>query len=90
MCDDDGQVFATLTSGSVFGEISIMEIPGSRSGNRRMANVVSIGYSDCFVLSKADLWDILVDYPIVSVPVFHVCTYRIFNDALQRCYPRRY
>ena len=66
MCDDDGQVFATLTGGHVFGEISIMEIPGSKTGNRRMANVISLGYSDCFVLSKSDLWSILIDYPAVS------------------------
>lgn len=66
VCGDDGSVYATLSSGNVFGEISILEIPGSKTGNRRMANVMSIGYSDCFVLSKSDLWGLLKDYPVVG------------------------
>ena len=61
--DDGGAVFATLHAGSVFGEISIMNIQGNKIGNRRTANVRSVGYSDLFCLSKDDLWHTLNDYP---------------------------
>ncbi|XP_076362810.1 cyclic nucleotide-gated channel alpha-3-like [Tachypleus tridentatus] len=61
---DDGQtVFVTLEDGSVFGELSIMNISGMKTGNRRTANVRSVGYSDLFVLSKEDLWNVLEEYP---------------------------
>ncbi|XP_037071366.1 cyclic nucleotide-gated cation channel alpha-3-like [Pollicipes pollicipes] len=61
--DDGATVFATLHAGSVFGEVSIMNIPGNKTGNRRTANVRSVGYSDLFCLSKDDLWSTLTDYP---------------------------
>ena len=43
--------------------MSILNIPGNRTGNRRTANVRSIGYSDIFVLSKDNLWAALAEYP---------------------------
>lgn len=47
----------------MFGEISILNIAGNKTGNRRSANVMSMGYSDLFVLSKKDLWEALSEYP---------------------------
>ncbi|XP_038157375.1 cyclic nucleotide-gated cation channel-like [Cyprinodon tularosa] len=61
--DDGVTQFAVLTSGSCFGEISILNISGSKMGNRRTANIRSLGYSDLFCLSKQDLMEALQDFP---------------------------
>lgn len=61
--DDGKTIFANLSDGSVFGELSILNITGVKTGNRRTANVRSVGYSDLFCLSKDDLWGVLEDYP---------------------------
>ena len=57
------KVFVTLGAGVVFGELSILNVPGSKMGNRRTANVRSQGYSDMFSLNKDDLWEALNEYP---------------------------
>lgn len=61
--DDGVTQFALLTAGSCFGEISILNIQGSKMGNRRTANIRSIGYSDLFCLSKDDLMEAVTEYP---------------------------
>ncbi len=59
--DDNTTVYATLTGGGYFGEISILNL--SDNGNRRTASVRSVGYSDLFCLSKLDLLESLEEYP---------------------------
>ncbi|XP_046577726.1 cyclic nucleotide-gated cation channel alpha-3-like [Haliotis rubra] len=61
--EDGKKVFVTLSDGAVFGEVSILNISGNKTGNRRTASVRSVGYSDLFCLSKDDLWDALKEYP---------------------------
>uniref|UniRef100_A0A4W6BTX2 Cyclic nucleotide gated channel subunit alpha 1a n=1 Tax=Lates calcarifer TaxID=8187 RepID=A0A4W6BTX2_LATCA len=63
VADDGVTQFVVLSSGSYFGEISILNIKGSKAGNRRTANIRSIGYSDLFCLSKDDLMESLTEYP---------------------------
>ncbi|XP_035385459.1 cyclic nucleotide gated channel subunit alpha 1a [Electrophorus electricus] len=63
VADDGITQFCVLGDGSYFGEISILNIKGSKAGNRRTANICSIGYSDLFCLSKDDLMEALTEYP---------------------------
>ncbi|GCC44304.1 hypothetical protein chiPu_0028695 [Chiloscyllium punctatum] len=46
-----------------FCEFSAFESQGSKSGNRRTANIQSVGYSDLFALGKDDLTEVLLDFP---------------------------
>ena len=63
MGEDNTTTKDILVEGGVFGEISLLNIPGKRSGNKRMASVKSVGYSDLFVLDKKDLWETLELFP---------------------------
>uniref|UniRef100_A0ABM5FCT2 Cyclic nucleotide-gated channel alpha-2-like n=1 Tax=Pogona vitticeps TaxID=103695 RepID=A0ABM5FCT2_9SAUR len=63
VADDGVTQYALLAAGCCFGEISILNIKGNKMGNRRTANIRSIGYSDLFCLSKEDLMETLIEYP---------------------------
>uniref|UniRef100_A0A915B0W7 Cyclic nucleotide-binding domain-containing protein n=2 Tax=Parascaris TaxID=6254 RepID=A0A915B0W7_PARUN len=76
--DHNEKVFAELTEGSVFGEISLLAIGGN---NRRTANIRSKGYSTLFVLSKEDLNDVIKDYPDAQQLLRRKARQMLSNDA---------
>ncbi|XP_065577698.1 cyclic nucleotide-gated channel alpha-3-like isoform X2 [Artemia franciscana] len=75
VADDGKTVLATLKAGSYFGEISILNM--GTAGNRRTASVRSVGYSDLFVLSKKDMWDVLKEYPAARVRLEAIAARRL-------------
>ncbi|OAF72126.1 hypothetical protein A3Q56_00067 [Intoshia linei] len=79
----DGEtVFATLKEGVVFGEISILNIPGNKNGCRRTASIKSVGYSDIFTLDKEDLWNTLKEYPEAKELLILKGTEQLKKDGL--------
>ncbi|XP_066143480.1 cyclic nucleotide-gated channel rod photoreceptor subunit alpha isoform X2 [Euwallacea fornicatus] len=79
VADNGRNVLATLKAGSYFGEISILNMgtAGKWLGNRRTASVRSVGYSDLFVLSKKDMWDVLKEYPAARVRLEAIAVKRL-------------
>ncbi|KAL1513297.1 hypothetical protein ABEB36_002721 [Hypothenemus hampei] len=75
VADNGRNVLATLKAGSYFGEISILNM--GTAGNRRTASVRSVGYSDLFVLSKKDMWDVLKEYPAARVRLEAIAVKRL-------------
>ncbi|XP_065163954.1 cyclic nucleotide-gated channel rod photoreceptor subunit alpha isoform X2 [Atheta coriaria] len=75
VADNGRSVLATLKAGSYFGEISILNM--GTAGNRRTASVRSVGYSDLFVLSKKDMWDVLKEYPAARVRLEAIAVKRL-------------
>ncbi|NXX44840.1 CNGA4 protein, partial [Tricholaema leucomelas] len=63
LAEDGITQLAVLGQGLYFGEISLIHIKGNTSGNRRTANILSLGYSDLFCLSKEDLTEVLTEFP---------------------------
>ncbi|KAL1023397.1 hypothetical protein UPYG_G00040300 [Umbra pygmaea] len=63
VADDGLTQLCVLSDGAYFGEISIMDIKGSKAGHHRTAHIRSLGYSDLFALSKDDLMEALTEYP---------------------------
>ncbi|NXH32796.1 CNGA4 protein, partial [Myiagra hebetior] len=63
VAEDGVTRLAVLGEGLYFGEISLINIKGNMAGNRRTANILSIGYSDLFCLGKEDLAEVLAEFP---------------------------
>ncbi|XP_033368253.1 cyclic nucleotide-gated cation channel alpha-4 [Parus major] len=63
VAEDGVTQLAVLSEGLYFGEISLINIKGNTAGNRRTANILSIGYSDLFCLGKEDLAEVLAEFP---------------------------
>ncbi|CAB0033502.1 unnamed protein product, partial [Trichogramma brassicae] len=82
VADNGKTVLATLKAGSYFGEISILNMgtaghARNMKSNRRTASVRSVGYSDLFVLSKKDMWDVLKEYPAARVRLEAIAVKRL-------------
>lgn len=54
--DQKDKTIGVLEEGTVFGELSILNIPENKHKNRRSATIQSIGYSTLYALTKDDLW----------------------------------
>lgn len=52
-------------------------VDDTSTGNRRTASVRSVGYSDLFVLSKKDMWDVLKEYPAARVRLEAIAVKRL-------------
>uniref|UniRef100_A0A0K0FCC2 Cyclic nucleotide-gated olfactory channel (inferred by orthology to a human protein) n=1 Tax=Strongyloides venezuelensis TaxID=75913 RepID=A0A0K0FCC2_STRVS len=61
--EDGNVIFVTLEKGAVFGELALLNIPGSKHGNKRTASIRSKGYSQLYGLSKDDLWECINEFP---------------------------
>ncbi|XP_026323728.1 cyclic nucleotide-gated cation channel alpha-3 isoform X1 [Hyposmocoma kahamanoa] len=72
--DNGKTVLATLKAGSYFGEISILNMG---TAGKQLASVRSVGYSDLFVLSKKDMWDVLKEYPAARVRLEAIAVKRL-------------
>lgn len=79
VADDNVTILAVLTDGGYFGEISILNLSGF--GNRRTANVRSVGYSELFCLSKTDLLEALTEYPEAKTALEERGRKTLLNDA---------
>lgn len=55
---------------------------GIKSGNRRTANVRSLGYADLFALSKDNLWAALEEYPDARKKIVEVGRQILVKDNL--------
>lgn len=64
-------MFNSLTNTNYFKEYNV------QIGNRRTASVRSVGYSDLFVLSKKDMWDVLKEYPAARVRLEAIAVKRL-------------
>jgi len=55
---------------------------GNKNGNRRTANIRSVGYSDLFVLSKEALWNALTEYPDAKKKLIEKGRQLLMKDSL--------
>jgi len=55
---------------------------GNKNGNRRTANIRSVGYSDLFVLSKEALWNALREYPEAKKKLIEKGRQLLMKDSL--------
>ena len=55
---------------------------GNKNGNRRTANIRSVGYSDLFVLSKEALWNALREYPEAKKKLIEKGRHLLMKDRL--------
>ena len=59
-----------------------LQILGNKNGNKRTANIRSVGYSDLYVLSKKDLWNTLKEYPDAKTKLIEMGRKMLRKDNL--------
>lgn len=73
-----------MSSGDFFGEIGILNLGSGL--NRRTADVRSVGYSELFVLSRADVLAALADHPDAEVPHTRTLSSTCKNQQPVKCF----
>ena len=64
-------------------QLSLLKIGGTGAASRRrMADVRSLGYSELFVLSKDDLWNVLEEFPEAKEKMIEAGKERLRQDGL--------
>ncbi|KAK6053253.1 hypothetical protein COOONC_09243 [Cooperia oncophora] len=53
----------TYSEGDIVEDRSLIWLPHNRFKNRRRHNVVSVGYSQIYILFRDDFLEVLEDYP---------------------------
>lgn len=66
--DDGMEVYASLSQGSVFGEVSLLS-SFSRGEQKRNSTVRSQSYCELFTLSNLDFHEVLENYPLAKQAV---------------------
>lgn len=52
-----------ISDGCTYGEMSIIQMKGNAFGDKRQTGLLSVGYSDVYILNQDDVLPLLSEYP---------------------------